>query len=75
MGRALWMVSVSLNGWPRAQWSPEAVRLVDRVITRVLEGCGQGADRVQDGRITRIVRRQCSDAERRQVIEKYLRVR
>lgn len=73
MGRALWMVSVSLPGLTRAQWSPDEVRLVDRVIERVLEGCGVlGDDRVQDGFITRIVRRQCNDQERRRVVEKYL---
>lgn len=75
MGRALWMVSVSVNGWPRAAWGADVVRLADRVIERVLEGCGEGSDRVEDGRITRIARRQCTDAERRRVNEKYLRVR
>ena len=75
MGRALWMVSVSVNGWPRATWTPDVVALADRVIARVLDGCGEGADRVQDGNITRIARRQCTDAERRRVAEKYLRVR
>jgi hypothetical protein len=49
-------------------------RIADRVIERVLEGCGvAGDDRTQDGYITRIVRRQCSDLERRRVIERYLR--
>lgn len=37
MGRALWMVSVSVNGWPRAAWTPDVVKLADRVIERVLE--------------------------------------
>ncbi len=50
MGRALWMVSVSVNGWPRSTWTPDVVRLADRVIERVLEGCGHGPDRVEDGR-------------------------
>ncbi len=75
MGRALWMVSVSVNGWPRSTWTPDVVRLADRVIERVLEGCGHGPDRVEDGRITRIARRECTDDERRRVTEKYLRVR
>ena len=34
MGRALWMVSVSVNGWPRSTWTPDVVRLADRVIER-----------------------------------------
>lgn len=75
MGRALWMVSVSVNGWPRAEWTPDVVALADRVIASVLEGCGEGEDRIEDGWITRIARRQCTDAERRRVTEKYLRVR
>jgi hypothetical protein len=75
MGRALWMVSVSVNGWPRASWSPDVVKLADRVIARVLEGCGQRSDKIEDFRITRIARRECTDAERRRVTEKYLRVR
>lgn len=75
MGRALWMVSVSFCGWPRSAWPPDAVKLVDRVIQRVLEGCGRGEDRIEDGLITRIARRECTDAERRRVTEKYLRVR
>lgn len=76
MGRALWMVSVSVNGMPRAMWTPDMERIADRVIARVLEGCGiPGSDRQEDGRITRIVRRECSDAERRRVVEKYLVVR
>ena len=75
MGRALWMVSVSVNGWTRDSWTPDVVKLADRVIERVLEGCGQGQDRIEDGFITRIARRECTDAERRRVTEKYLRVR
>lgn len=75
MGRALWMVSVSVNGWPRATWTPDVVRLADRVIERVLEGCGHGSDKAQDGYITRIARRECTDSERRRVTEKFLRVR
>jgi len=69
------MVSVSVNGWRRAEWTPDVVALADRVIARVLEGCGEGEDRIEDGWITRIARRQCTDAERRRVTEKYLRVR
>jgi hypothetical protein len=69
------MVSVSVNGWPRAEWTPDVVALADRVIASVLEGCGEGEDRIEDGWITRIARRQCTDAERRRVTEKYLRVR
>lgn len=73
MGRALWMVSVSVNGMPRAMWTPGMERIADRVIAKVLEGVGVlGSDRQEDGRITRLVRRQCSDAERRGVVEKYL---
>jgi len=75
MGRALWMVSVSVNGWSRSTWTPDVVKLADRVIARVLEGCGEGDDRIEDGIVTRIARRQCTDAERRRVTEKYLQVR
>ena len=69
------MVSVSVNGWPRSTWTPDVVKLADRVIERVLEGCGTGADHIQDGMLTRIARRECTDQERRRVTEKYLRVR
>jgi hypothetical protein len=69
------MVSVSVNGWPRAEWTPDVVALADRVIASVLEGCGEGEDRIEDGMVTRIARRQCTDAERRRVTEKYLQVR
>lgn len=68
------MVSVSVNGLPRSTWTLDVVRLADRVIKRVLEGCGHGPDRVEDGHITRIARRECTDDERRRVTEKYLRV-
>ncbi|MEY5099455.1 MAG: hypothetical protein RJA36_2174, partial [Pseudomonadota bacterium] len=66
---------VSVNGWPRAEWTPDVVALADRVIASVLEGCGEGEDRIEDGMVTRIARRQCTDAERRRVTEKYLQVR
>jgi hypothetical protein len=69
------MVSVSLNGWPVSSWTAGEAKLVDRVIARVLEGCGQGQNRVEDGGIVRIARRECTDSERRRVLEKYLRVR
>jgi hypothetical protein len=73
MGRALWMVSVSVNGWPREIWTPEVERIAMRVIDRVLEGCGMpGDDRVEQGRLTVLVRRQCNPAERARVREPYL---
>ena len=74
MGRALWMVSVSLNGLPCSVWTPDQERLVQRVANRVLEGCGiPETDTPSHGNVIYILRRQCSDAERRRVVEKYLR--
>lgn len=73
MGRALWMVSVSVNGIPRMAWDSEIERLARRVATRVLDGCGiPGDDRWSQGVLTTILRRQCSPAERRRVPEPYL---
>ena len=67
------MVSVSVNGMPRDQWSAQAQALALKVAMRVLEGVGiPETDRHEDGRVTMIVRRQCTDAERRKVVEKYL---
>lgn len=67
------MVSVCLNLTPREMWTAEYVRLADRVIKRVLANCGMAAiETIEDGSITRVVRRQCSDVERRRVVEKYL---
>lgn len=75
MGRALWMVSVSINGIPRDLWTESMVQLADKVAARVLDGCGEGEDIVDDARITRTTRRVCSEQERRRVTEKYLIVR
>lgn len=73
MGRALWMVSVSVNGIPRVAWDSEIERLARRVATRALDGCGiPGDDRWSQGVLTTILRRQCSPAERRRVPEPYL---
>lgn len=68
------MASISVNGIPRALWTDAETRIAGRVAERVLEGCGlRDSDRTKNGIITRIVRRQCNDAERRRVVEKYLR--
>jgi hypothetical protein len=67
------MVSVSVNGMPVPEWTPAAHMLAERVAVRVLDGVGLPAtDDVQMGMITRVVRRQCTDDERRRVVEKYL---
>lgn len=72
-GRALWMVSVSVNGIRRAAWTPQENALAMRVVRRVLEGVGvPSSDRVEQGIITMLVRRQCTDAERKLVREPYL---
>jgi hypothetical protein len=69
------MVSVSVNGMLRAAWSPQAEALAIRVVRRVLEGVGMpSSDRVEQGTITMLVRRQCTDAERKLVREPYLNV-
>lgn len=68
------MVSVSVNGMYVAEWPPAAFAIAEKVASRVLDGVGEAAtDVVETGQITRIVRRQCTDDERRRVIEKYLR--
>jgi hypothetical protein len=67
------MVSVSVNGMPRQQWSAADHALALKVAMRVLEGCGiPDTDRHEDGTVTTVVRRQCTDSERRKVVEKYL---
>lgn len=73
MGRALWMVSVSVNGIPRMAWNSEIERIARRVATRALDGLGiPGNDRWSQGSLTTILRRQCSLTERRRVPEPYL---
>ena len=73
MGRALWMVSVSVNGIPRVAWDSEIERIAHRVASRTLDGCGiPGDDRWSQGIFTTILRRQCSLTERRRVPEPYL---
>lgn len=67
------MVSVSVNGLFTAQWSPSVHEVANRVAQRVLDGIGvPSTDRIEIGTITRVVRRQCTDAERRLVVEPYL---
>lgn len=67
------MVSVSVNGLYVADWPPAAHAIAERVARRVLDGVGvPSTDVVEMGQITRIVRRQCSDDERRRVVEKFL---
>lgn len=69
------MVSVSVNGRPRSTWTLEMQKLAYRVAERVLEGCGiPSTDRHSEGMLTIIVRRQCTDEERRKVREPYLQV-
>ena len=72
-GRALWMISVSVNGTPIVEWGEGEMRMASRVIERVLEGVGDpSTDVMEGGTITVNVRRQCSDEERRKVREPYL---
>lgn len=67
------MVSVSVNGLYVWDWPPAAHAIAEKVATRVLDGVGvPSTDVAEMGQITRVVRRQCTDDERRRVIEKYL---
>lgn len=69
------MVSVSLNGRPISSWTSDMTKLANRVAMKVLEGCGiPSTDRLENGRVTTIVRRQCTDEERRKVREPYLQL-
>jgi hypothetical protein len=73
MGRALWMVSVSVNGWPRAKWPEDVERVAMRLVSRVLDGVGvPGDDRIEQGGMTVLVRRECSQVERSRLREPYL---
>lgn len=55
------------------QWPPAAHLVAEKVANRVLDGVGvPTTDVIETGQITRIVRRQCTDDERRRVVEKYL---
>lgn len=76
------MVSVSV--WPGVapggplpigEWEQSHHAIAARVAALTLKGAGvEGSDIVAYGEICRNVRRQCSDIERRRVVEKYLRV-
>lgn len=71
------MVSVSINQTPIAAWPPAWRPLAERLARKVLDGAGVPAtDVIQWGAaLCLTVRRQCSDDERRLVVEKYLRAR
>ena len=70
------MVSVSINQKPIASWPPTWRPLAERLARKVLEGAGvQSTDTFEWGRmLTLTLRRQCSDIERRRVMERYLSV-
>lgn len=69
------MVSVSVNGMMRSAWTDDDEKLAKRVAMKVLEGCGiPSTDHLSDGLVTTIRRRQCTDDERRKVVEKFLQV-
>jgi hypothetical protein len=72
-GRAHWMLSISLNKLPLAQWPPEFHALAETIVQRTLEGAGVPSTDLRDStkRIA-IVRRLCSDEERRKVTEPWL---
>jgi len=74
------MVSVSL--WPTEldrpmaidEWTQADRRIAEKIAMRALGRSGVvGSDVESIGTITLIVRRQCSDIERRRVVEKYLK--
>ena len=67
------MVSVSVNSKPRAAWSINDLAIAHTVASNVLDGIGvPSTDVLSDGLLTIIVRRQCTDIERKKVVEKYL---
>lgn len=59
---------------PRSEWTPQELKWARRAANRTLEGVGDAStDIIEDGRTTFVIRRQCRDDERRQVLEKYLK--
>ena len=67
------MVSVSVNSKPRSMWSIKDIAIAHKVASNVLDGIGvPSTDVMSDGLLTIIVRRQCTDFERKKVVEKYL---
>jgi len=67
------MVSVSVNRDPVAEWTAQHRMIADRVARRTLDGIGlQSTDTVEMGALCLFIRRQCTDQERRRVLEKFL---
>lgn len=57
----------------RAEWNQKDRRIANRAALRGLEGVGlTETDTPEEGRITTIIRRQCTDDERKSVLERYL---
>ena len=58
---------------PRSEWTKRELKIARRAARQALEGVGdESTDTPEDGQITHVIRRQCRDEERRQVLEKYL---
>lgn len=58
---------------PRPEWTTREARLARRAMKAALDSVGEPqTDTPEDGDLTVITRRQCSDDERRQVLERYL---
>lgn len=78
MGRALWMATIALRHAeygpvPVDAWGETMRKVAHRYAQEVLRGAGvPESDRVSEGNITLIYRRQCTDDERRRVPEPFL---
>ena len=73
------MVSVALlteergGPLPREEWTSKERQIARRAARAALDGVGdETTDIPEDGRTIIAIRRQCTDSERRQVLEKYL---
>ena len=57
---------------PLAHWEPWQVDIGKKAAEWALAGIGEPAtDKIEQGQITHVVRRLCSDAERRRVVERF----
>lgn len=60
---------------PRREWTHEEARLAHQAVRAAIAGVGlPETDKTEEGDITAIIRRQCTDQERRRVLEKYLSI-
>lgn len=57
----------------REDWNQEERKLAKRMVKETLEGVGDySTDTPEEGNVSTVIRRLCTDAERMKVLEKYV---